>query len=67
MINLKSMFKFWKGRDGKKPIRVSKDPVCGMEASADLFKADYKNKSYYFCSDHCQQQFKKDPETYITK
>lgn len=43
------------------------DPVCGMEASADLFKADYKGKSYYFCSDHCQQQFKKDPETYITK
>lgn len=43
------------------------DPVCGMEASADLFKADYENKSYYFCSDHCQQQFKKDPEAYITK
>lgn len=41
------------------------DPVCGMEASADLFKADYKGKSYYFCSDHCEQQFKKDPESYI--
>lgn len=43
------------------------DPVCGMEASADLFKADHKGKSYYFCSDHCQEQFKKDPEAYIEK
>lgn len=43
------------------------DPVCGMEASADLFKVDYKGKSYYFCSDHCRQQFKKDPEAYIEK
>ena len=43
------------------------DPVCGMEASADLFKADYKDKSYYFCSDHCEQEFKKDPEAYIVK
>ena len=43
------------------------DPACGMEASADLFKADYKGKSYYFCSDHCQEQFKKDPEAYIEK
>lgn len=43
------------------------DPVCGMEASADLFRADYNGKSYYFCSDHCQEQFKKDPEAYIEK
>lgn len=43
------------------------DPVCGMEASADLFKADYKGKSYYFCSNYCKQQFEKDPEAYITK
>lgn len=43
------------------------DPVCGMESSADLFKADYESKSYYFCSAHCEQQFKKDPEAYIEK
>lgn len=43
------------------------DPVCGMKASANLFKAEYKGKSYHFCSDHCEQQFNNDPEAYITK
>lgn len=43
------------------------DPVCGMEASGDLFKADYQSKSYYFCSDYCRQQFEKDPEAYVSK
>ena len=43
------------------------DPVCGMKASGDLLKADYLGKSYFFCSDHCKQQFEKDPETYILK
>ena len=38
-----------------------KDPVCGMEASGDLFKADYQGKSYYFCSDHCKEQFIANP------
>lgn len=40
------------------------DPVCGMEASGDLFKAEYKGKSYYFCSDHCQEQFVANPDNY---
>jgi len=43
------------------------DPVCGMEASSDLFKADCQGKSYYFCSDYCRQQFEKNPEDYISK
>ena len=43
------------------------DPVCGMEASADVFKVEHKGKGYYFCSNHCEQDFKKDPETYATK
>jgi Cu+-exporting ATPase len=43
------------------------DPVCGMKVSSDLLKADYQGESYYFCSDHCKQQFEKNPETYILK
>ncbi|NOZ60181.1 MAG: YHS domain-containing protein [Calditrichaeota bacterium] len=44
-----------------------KDPVCGMmmdekEATAT---AEYKNKSYYFCSSHCKMSFDKEPEKYI--
>ena len=37
------------------------DPVCGMEASGDSFMADYKGKSYYFCSGHCKAQFVANP------
>lgn len=40
------------------------DPVCGMEASGDLFRADHKGKSYYFCSDHCLKQFVANPDNY---
>ncbi len=40
------------------------DPVCGMEASGELFKADHKGKSYYFCSDYCQEQFVANPGSY---
>ncbi|MEK7081206.1 MAG: YHS domain-containing protein [Patescibacteria group bacterium] len=43
------------------------DPICGMEASSDLLKANYQGESYFFCSDHCRQQFEKDPGAYIVK
>lgn len=66
MTNLKSIFKFWKGKDGKKPICVSKDPVCGMEPREGI-NIMHENIKYSFCSDHCKQQFEKDPEAYITK
>ena len=33
------------------------DPVCGMTVSDDSLKADYKGKSYYFCSSYCKEQF----------
>lgn len=42
------------------------DLVCGMEISGHpKFKATYKDKTYYFCSDHCQKHFRDDPEKYI--
>ena len=44
-----------------------KDPVCGMNvdpAKTDL-KYDYNGQSYYFCSSHCFEKFRKDPEKYL--
>ena len=41
------------------------DPVCGMESSGDLFKAEDQGKSYYFCSDHCQDQFTANPANHV--
>ena len=66
MINLKSIFKFWKDRNGKKPILVSKDPVCGMRSTEDI-ELIHENIKYSFCSNHCKQQFEKDPKAYTAK
>ncbi len=43
-----------------------KDPVCGMEVSnaKKALTEEYKGKIYYFCSEHCQKTFKKDPVSY---
>jgi YHS domain-containing protein len=38
-----------------------------MKVSSDLLKADYQDESYFFCSEHCKQQFEKDPKNYIEK
>ena len=51
---------------------VVKDPVCGMnvddgKARTAGLKSEYQGKSYYFCSDTCQQQFNKTPERYVSK
>lgn len=59
----KSFFKKFKKDPSTKPPR---DPVCGMRASEGI-TFSYKGQNYFFCSDHCKQQFEKDPEAYITK
>ena len=41
------------------------DPVCGMKVSSDLLRVAYQGGNYYFCSEHCKQQFEKNPEAYI--
>lgn len=38
---------------------MAKDPVCGMavDEKAARFKAEKEGKTYYFCSQHCLDQF----------
>lgn len=48
---------------------MSQDPVCGMqltEASA-VARAEYKGKTYYFCSPACKKMFDQHPEKYASK
>lgn len=66
MFNLKLLSKFWKNRNDKKPIRASKDPVCGMKPTDNIHFV-YEGVKYSFCSDHCKQQFENNPEAYIIK
>ena len=40
------------------------DPVCGMVASSEIPESKYQGKDYYFCSEHCKEQFDANPEEF---
>jgi len=43
------------------------DPVCGMQVDTDTAaaSAEYSGRTYYFCSSHCQEKFKTNPQQYL--
>jgi Cu+-exporting ATPase len=43
------------------------DPVCGMTISPEdaVGHVDHKGETYYFCSEHCLEQFKANPERFL--
>jgi Cu+-exporting ATPase len=44
------------------------DPVCGMEIYPSYsIEHEYKGKKYYFCAQSCVQDFKIDPEKYLSE
>ncbi len=48
----------------------TRDPVCGMKINKNRAEArteTYKGKTYYFCSDRCRGDFKKDSAKYAAK
>jgi xanthine dehydrogenase accessory factor len=44
----------------------SKDPICGMtvEKSKARYKANFQEKTFYFCCAGCKQKFEQSPELY---
>jgi YHS domain-containing protein len=46
--------------------KMATDPVCGMQVDEKkaAATAEYKGKSYYFCSTGCDQRFEKNPEKF---
>jgi len=41
-------------------------PVCGCEVSEDSeFRASYRDRVYYFCCDHCKEEFERNPEEFV--
>ena len=42
------------------------DPVCGMtvEEADAAATAEYRGKTYYFCSVDCKEEFEENPEDY---
>src|SRR5512132_4146952 len=45
------------------------DPVCGMTVHPDSAAGsyEYQDKTYYFCSRHCLEKFRKDPESFLAR
>lgn len=42
------------------------DPVCGMSVESTTAAAQevYRGKTYFFCSTHCRDEFKKAPQKF---
>ena len=53
--------------DAPKKAAEVKDPVCGMmvDPKTTTDKADYKGKTYYFCSREEKETFLKSPEKFV--
>lgn len=59
-VNAQTLRKYEPKGGAFKPSAVHRDPVCGMEVSADtLYKTEHKGKTVYFCSEHCRRVFEK--------
>ena len=45
------------------------DPVCGMKVSPEeaYSKVEYEGYVIYFCSKNCEEEFKKNPQKYLSK
>lgn len=45
-----------------------RDVVCGMtvDPKKTQYHSVYKDKHYYFCSEHCKKQFDQNPTQFIS-
>ena len=43
------------------------DPVCGMtvDPKSAAGSLEYKGQTYYFCSAHCLNKFRQDPQSFM--
>ena len=48
-------------------VRKKVDPICGMtvEPATAAGSYEYKETVYYFCSTHCLEKFRSDPEAFL--
>jgi Cu2+-exporting ATPase len=53
----------------EKKKQLVTDPVCGMkiEPETAYSKIEYEGQMVYFCSKHCEEEFKKNPKKYKIK
>ncbi len=47
-------------------MSITTDPVCGMKVDTESGRSlEQAGKSYYFCSQHCLEKFKANPDKYL--
>ncbi len=46
---------------------LGKDLVCDMEVTDSTYVFDYEGKTYFFCAEHCKDEFQKEPQKYLSK
>jgi len=58
-----------KGVEFMEKKQVVKDPVCGMtvEPETAYSRVEHEGHVIYFCSKHCEEEFKKNPKKYVPK
>lgn len=51
-----------------KKSQKATDPVCLMKVNMDENALSYSHEgeTYYFCSESCKEQFKQDPQNYLS-
>ncbi len=54
------------GWKGARPLEI--DPVCGMEVDPKTAEAawEHAGHTYYFCSMGCLDDFREDPDSYLS-
>jgi len=63
-----SIFALGQARNARPRSEKARDPVCGIMVEKDPnLAADYKGRTYYFCSKADRDKFKKEPEKYVKK
>jgi Cu+-exporting ATPase len=52
--------------ESSQPLETVKDPVCGMTINPNkaFARQEHAGKTYYFCSGHCREKFRAEPERY---
>jgi len=58
-----------KGVEFEEKRHITIDPVCGMEVPPEEAYGKIEHEGYviYFCSKYCQEEFKKNPQKYISR
>ena len=47
---------------------IAIDPICGMSVDTSKgLRTEYRGKSYFFCSPHCQKAFETEPDKYVAE